>query len=297
MNEFKLIDIGDRELLTSLLLPTESQDCDLSFANLFTWHFQTASSYAVLHGVPVIRFSHPEEGHEYLLPPLGETLLPVVEELKERARLSGERLCLRGSAPELQQLLEGHYPSQFEYRSDRDYYDYLYNRLDLAELKGKHYQPKRNHVNRFRKSYDCLFEPLTPSCIPECLEFEAAWCRRHGYAESQTIRDERKSLTIAFRHWEELGLTGEVIRLEGRIIAFTFGHPINHNTFGVHYEKADIGIDGAYSAINRHFAASLPPQYTYLNREEDLGIPGLRQAKLSYHPVKLLEKTRAILNP
>ena len=82
--------------------------------------------------------------------------------------------------------------------------------------------------------------------------------------------------------------------VDGKIAAFTFGAPISHNTFGVHYEKADINIDGIYSAINQEFASHLPEQYIYLNREEDLGIPGLRQAKLSYHPVLLLEKTKAI---
>ena len=118
---------------------------------------------------------------------------------------------------------------------------------------------------------------------------------KHGYIENDNIRNERRSLTTAFKHWNELDLTGFIIRIEGKIIAFTFGHPINHNTFGIHYEKADVNIDGAYSAINQHFAASLPEQYIYLNREEDLGIPGLRQAKLSYHPVKMLKKARAIL--
>ena len=85
--------------------------------------------------------------------------------------------------------------------------------------------------------------------------------------------------------------------VEDRLAAFTFGTPINHNTFGIHFEKADIHIDGIYSAINQEFAAHLPEQYLYLNREEDLGIPGLRQAKLSYHPVLLLEKTKAIRKP
>ena len=111
---------------------------------------------------------------------------------------------------------------------------------------------------------------------------------------NENIRNERRALTYALHHFEELDLTGAVISVDGKIAAFTFGAPISHNTFGVHYEKADINIDGIYSAINQEFASHLPEQYIYLNREEDLGIPGLRQAKLSYHPVLLLEKTKAI---
>ena len=167
-------------------------------------------------------------------------------------------------------------------------------RSDLAELKGKHYQPKRNHVNKFRKEYRYNYEPLTPDLIPVCLQFESEWCMKHGYIENENIRNERRALTYALHHFEELDLTGAVISVDGKIAAFTFGAPISHNTFGVHYEKADINIDGIYSAINQEFASHLPEQYIYLNREEDLGIPGLRQAKLSYHPVLLLEKTKAI---
>lgn len=294
MNEFKPISIDDKELITSYTIPTAEQDCDLSFANLYSWHFMTESSYALIHNQLVIRFSHPEEGHEYFMPFGSGNPMPVIEELESMARKTGERLCLRGISPDIRNKLESYYPTLFDYSEDRDYFDYIYNRQDLAELKGKNYQPKRNHVNKFRKAYPFTYEPLTPELIPECVEFEASWCRRHGCDENENIRNERRALIEAFRQWDALGLTGAVIRIEGEVTAFTFGAPINHNTFGVHYEKADINIDGSYSAINQYFAAHLPEQYLYLNREEDLGIPGLRQAKLSYHPVKLLEKTRAV---
>ncbi len=297
MNEFKPIEIKDKNLINSYIIPSDEQDCDLSFANLFTWHFQTESCYAVIQNSLVIRFSNSKEGHEYYLPFGDENIMPVIEKLKEAALCAGERLCLRGVTPGLQEKLEQYYPTCWEYSEDRDYFDYIYSRQELAELKGKNYQPKRNHVNKFHKTYECVYEPLTPSAIPECLEFEATWCMRHGYIENDNIRNERRSLTTAFKHWDELDLSGVIIRVDGKIVAFTFGHPINHDTFGVHYEKADVHIDGAYSAINQHFAASLPEQYIFLNREEDLGIPGLRQAKQSYHPVKLLTKTRALFKP
>lgn len=295
MNKFKPIEIKDKDLINSYIIPSDEQDCDLSFANLFTWHFQTDSSYAIIQNNLVIRFSNPDEGHEYYLPFGNDNCISAIEELKKTSLYAGERLCLRGITPQLQEKLEQYNPTLWDYSENRDYFDYIYSRQELAELKGKNYQPKRNHVNKFRKSYKYTYEPLIPSAIPECLEFESAWCMKHGYIENDNIRNERRSLTTAFKHWNELDLTGFIIRIEGKIIAFTFGHPINHNTFGIHYEKADVNIDGAYSAINQHFAASLPEQYIYLNREEDLGIPGLRQAKLSYHPVKMLKKARAIL--
>ena len=117
---------------------------------------------------------------------------------------------------------------------------------------------------------------------------------KHGYIENENIRNERRAWTDDLHNFAELALAGAVLRVDGKIAAFTFGAPISHNTFGVHYEKADINIDGIYSAINQEFASHLPEQYICLNREEDLCIPGRRQAKLSYHPVLLLEKTKSV---
>lgn len=294
MTEFKPITIQDKELITSYIIPANFPDCDLSFANLCSWHFITESSFAIIHQHLVIRFTTPEGNHEYFMP-FGEgSLIAVIDELLTLAQDNNEPLCLRGITPDIQTKLEQYFPTLFEYSSDRDYSDYIYSRQDLTELKGKNYQPKRNHVNKFRKEYEFSYEPLTLDTIPECLQFEAEWCIKHGYIENENIRNERRALTFALHHFEELNLTGAIIRISGKLVAFTFGAPINHDTFGVHYEKADINIDGIYSAINQHFAAYLPEQYIYLNREEDLGIPGLRQAKLSYHPVILLEKIRAI---
>lgn len=294
MTEFKPITIQDKETVTSYLLPTREQDCDLSFANLCSWHFLTESGFAILDNQLVIRFLNPAGFHEYFLPVGGENPVPVIRRLEEFARAEQVPLCLRGQLPDLQTKLDRLFPALFEYHTDRDYFDYIYLRQDLAELKGKNYQPKRNHVNKFNKEYSSVYGPLTPDDVQECLQFESQWCMKHGYIENENIKNERRALTFALHHFEELNLRGAVIRIEGKIVAFTFGAPISSDTFGVHYEKADITVDGAYSAINQYFAASLPEQYKYLNREEDLGIPGLRQAKLSYHPAILLEKARAI---
>ena len=115
--------------------------------------------------------------------------------------------------------------------------------------------------------------------------------------DAEDLNDERRSLTYALTHFEELGLQGGGICIDHQIIAFTFGCPINHNTFDVNVEKADINYEGAYAVINKEFASRLPEKYIYINREEDLGIPGLRKAKLSYNPAILLEKNAVIKKP
>lgn len=181
------------------------------------------------------------------------------------------------------------------YIPERDYFDYIYLREDLATLRGKKYQSKRNHINNFKKQYSYEYVPITPDIVPQCLKLECKWYKaNNGDNDEEELNDERRSLTYALHHFDSLSLIGGALRVDNEIIAFSFGAPINHNTFGVHVEKADVNFDGAYTVINQEFASHLPEQYTYVNREEDLGIPGLRQAKLSYQPTILLEKSAAI---
>lgn len=294
MTTFYPITLTDKKLITSYIIPSYAQDCDFSFTNLCGWHFMNESSYAIIKNQLIIRFTNENGQHEYLILPGQDNIIQIVDELEECAQREGTPLVIRGILPETKEVLEQYYPTLFEYYTDRDYFDYIYLRQELVELKGKNYQPKRNHVNKFKKEYEYTYFPLTPEWIPECIAFEADWCIKHGYMENENIKNERRALTFSLNHYDQLDLTGGLIHVHNKIVAFTFGSPINHNTFGVHFEKADINIDGAYNIINQEFSSRLPQQYTYLNREEDLGIPGLRQAKQSYHPALLLEKCKAI---
>ena len=136
---------------------------------------------------------------------------------------------------------------------------------------------------------------ITPDRIQECLDLEAEWCKVNNCDQQEGTGNERRALIYALHNFEALGLTGGILHVNGKIVAFTFGMPINHETFGVHVEKADTSIEGAYAMINYEFANRIPEQYIYINREEDLGIEGLRKAKLSYQPATILEKYMACL--
>lgn len=137
---------------------------------------------------------------------------------------------------------------------------------------------------------------MTPDLVPECLKLEEEWCRANNCEEQLALGAERKSMTYALNHMEALGLTGGVLHVNGKIAAFTYGAPINHETWDTCVEKADTGIEGSYAMINYEYANHIDEQYIYVNREEDLGLEGLRKAKLSYQPVILLEKCIAELN-
>ena len=169
----------------------------------------------------------------------------------------------------------------------RNQYDYIYRRADLAALKGGMLKAKRNHVNRFRAEHPHFeYRVLSPTLFDECRRVTAIW--QEEKEASETIATDRRVMEAVFAHWEELGMLGGSIFVDGSMVAFTYGAAVTTDTFDICVEKADRNIEGAFSIINQQFAEHLPEQYIYLNREEDMGLPGLRKAKLSYHPEILL---------
>ena len=295
MIAFRDITIQDKDTITAYTMNSCRRNCDLSFSNLCSWRFLYHTKFAIINNFLVFKFWAGDE-LAYMMPVGEGNLEEVLNELIEDARQEGEPFCMLGVCSCMREDLEAIMPGQFGFTVDRDYADYIYLRSDLATLKGKKFQSKRNHINKFRNTYpDYKYSPITKDRIQECLELEAKWCKANDCDQQEGTGNERRALIYALNHFEELGLTGGILHVNGQIVAFTFGMPINKETFGVHVEKADTTIDGAYTMINYEFANHIPEQYTYINREEDLGIEGLRKAKLSYQPVIILEKYMACL--
>ena len=294
MIAFRDITIQDKDTITAYTMNSCRRNCDLSFSNLCSWRFLYHTKFAIINNFLVFKFWAGDE-LAYMMPVGEGNLEEVLNELIEDARQEGEPFCMLGVCSCMREDLEAIMPGQFGFTVDRDYADYIYLRSDLATLKGKKFQSKRNHVNKFKRTYNYEYTPITPDRIQECLDLEAEWCKANNCDQHEGTGNERRALVYALHNFEELGLTGGILHVDGKIAAFTFGMPINQDTFGVHVEKADTSIDGAYAMINYEFANHIPEQYVYLNREEDLGIEGLRKAKLSYQPAIILEKYVACL--
>lgn len=294
--DFKPITLEDKESIISYTMPSDFNNCDFSFANMCSWRFLYDSEFAIVDDFLLIRFRIENKSRQAYMMPVGTgDLKHILNLLEIDAQEQGHPLLLLGITPQSKQLLEEVLPGSFHYIPERDFYDYIYLREDLVNLTGKKYQAKRNHINRFKKEYPYMYMPITPELVPECLALEKKWYKEnHTEEDKEELSFERRSITYALNHFNELGLTGGAICQNHQIIAFSFGMPINHNTFGVHIEKADTHYEGIYALINQEFAAHLPEQYIYLNREEDLGIEGLRKAKLSYQPTILLEKNTVV---
>ena len=210
----------------------------------------------------------------------------------EHCKENGEIFQLHNITREDFTRLEDLYPGRFEIKYDRNYADYVYETEKLAKLSGKKYHSKKNHVNKFMSLYeDWAYEPITKDNVEECFQMILEW--RH---ENGCDGDEEKNAEIcvaqnALRLYDELGFRGGALRVNGKIAACTIGEPGNKkDTMIVHIEKALTEVQGAYTVINQQFALHEGAAYRYLNREEDLGEDGLRQAKMSYKPVFLIEK-------
>ena len=293
--QFKRAELEDQEIISHYFEHHTSRSCERTFANVYLWSRQYPVKWAIIKNALV--FKSEDENHVSFAYPAGapEDVKNALEEMMEYSKAKGRPFLMYNVTPEYFAQLEEWYPGRFQIEYDRDSADYVYESEKLATLSGKKLHGKRNHINKFKKTYNYEYTPITADRIQECLDLEAEWCKVNNCDQHEGTGNERRALIYALHNFDALGLTGGILHVEGKIAAFTFGMPINQDTFGVHVEKADTRIDGAYAMINYEFANHIPEQYIYINREEDLGIEGLRKAKLSYQPAIILEKYIACL--
>lgn len=294
MFDFKAVELSDKAVLSPFLEENTYQNCDFSFSNIFCWQNKYHTSYALYEGCLFLRFTTSSQDNGYLMP-LGRCpTKKVIERLIRHTQNIGEPLRLYAVYPSVFEKLDAAFPAQFMYCADPDLFDYIYKSEDLIFLKGKKLQPKRNHINKFRKTYDFEYLPITSNIIPQCIDLYDQWSATHEQIPGdKSLEEERVAMLRAFENFEALALKGGVIVVEGKIVAYSYGQQLTQDTFVVHAEKALVDIQGSYAIMNQQFAAHECSSYAYVNREEDLGLPSLRQAKLSYQPSILLEKGQA----
>lgn len=284
-----------RSTILSYLQQVHEFGSEYTFSNIFLWAKHYGVTFAIIRDMLVIR-SVKQDHCSYAYPIGANPAKPVIEQLLEQARQDKVVFGMHGLTAEKVQLLEQQFPGHFTFTPERDTFDYIYRSEDLITLKGKKYHGKRNHINRFETEHpDWFYEPITSHNMQECLLFAQEWLQRQDSIHPG-LTSEYQLIQTAFRWFDILGLVGGLLRVDGKVVAFSLGEPINQQVFVVHIEKAYPEITGAYPMINREFIKHEASSYEYINREEDLGIEGLRKAKLSYRPAILLEKYRAGLS-
>ena len=296
MLPFKPVTINDREIFQFYFDKVAFGNCDFSFSNIFSWRHYYDTTFAIENDFLYIRFQPSNEVPGYLFPIGDGNLKDAVDRMKQDADERATKFQLYAITQKMFDLLEEIMPGQFIYEKGRNWYEYIYLSEDLINLTGKKYQSKRNHINKFKRTYEWEYLPITPDIIPDCMVLYDRWCAENGGCNSEkTLIEEGIATKNVFLNYEKLGLAGGALRINGEILAYSYGQPLTKDVFGVHAEKCLYEIDGGFTMINREFAEHNCSGYTYVNREEDLGLDSLRQAKLSYHPSMLLEKGWACL--
>ena len=293
--------LEEKPWVDELLRRADYRGCDYNFTNLFVWSRAYHQEIARVDDFLVTHVCG-RMGCSFMFPAGGGDLASVIRKLEEEAAGRGEPLRLVCLTPRQMAELEEFFPGQFTFTADRDGYDYLYEIDRLADLGGKRLHAKRNHINRFMENNPSwTYEEITPESLGECLAMDKEWYRRslarEGEAEERDLGDEGVALRQAMEHYQALGLEGGLIRVYGELVAFTMGDLLNSDTYDVHFEKAYGELQGAYAMINREFARWVRgrhPNVRYLNREDDMGVEGLRKAKESYYPDQMVEKHTAM---
>lgn len=282
---FRSPEISDREWAVKLLALSDFRGCLYTFGNNYVWRNVYDAQICRYGDFYLLRNSDHTDGTPRFLYPAGKgNIKQLIAELQGYCAALGVPLLMAANRECAEKLLN-EFPG-ITAEPDRDGFDYVYESTALAELKGRKYHSKRNHLNRFYEN-DWHFEPIQRSNISYCKEVLSRWLESDSDPEKQTEGD---VVLESLDNYSELGYSGGLLTVNGTPQAFTFGERSAADTFVVHVEKALLDYQGAYTAVNCEFAKTLAAEYRYINREEDTGSEGLRKAKLSYHPAFMEEK-------
>lgn len=289
--EFNKINLSDMETLRKHTMLAHTRNCEYAMVNIFFWNDTDKLMFAVIDDVLVYRLI--DDGNAYYsIVEFIEEPAKLVMKLEQDAADNGCRMVLTNMSENMVLRLEREMVGQLRYWYDREYSDYIYEVDDLIRLSGSKYHGKKNHLNKFLNTYAFLYEEITNNNIEECRRMKEEWAVRKG-GDIEEYREELDIIDNVLDNYDKFNLIGGLIRIDGKVSAFTIGEAISEDTFVTHFEKADEDIPGLYQAINQQFAANSISGFKYVNREDDIGLEGIRQAKLSYRPVMMFDKYNA----
>ena len=293
---FKDINMESREELNPYFDLVDYEACEYCFDTLFMWQHLYKTGYYIGDGFAVIVAEN--EGDTFSILPLAkrEDMERVIKYIVEYFEQEDKKIYFRGITKDVVEFLQKDYPDKFQYTEERDLFDYIYDGESLRTLKGRKNVKKRNHINFFLKEYEGRYEYrlLDENDFDACLNLMDEWTnnKEEKNAVDEEMEEELIGMKKLFANYsilkDKLKIAG--IFIDGKLEAFTMGEYLNPNMALIHIEKANPFIRGLYPFINQQFLVNEFSDVEFVNREEDLGIEGLRKAKLSYHPVKFVEK-------
>lgn len=296
--DFKALNITNKDEIQSYFSASKVLVSDLTFTNLYLWHFARKIEWCVVCECLIIRTTYPGKT-PFIFYPLHKNndknakkcaLQACMDEFKKQNLPFSIHSLSNADKNELTELFGDIF--DFVYNEDRS--DYIYDCAELIALAGKKYHKKKTHYNNFCKAYDFSYEMLNGENAQEVASVYDVWF--DGLIEkTQGLKNEYIGIRACLENFDKLDFKGGVLRIDGQIVAFSLGEMLNDECVVIHIEKADIAYNGAFQAINREFLAHEWSKAKLVNREEDLGIEGLRKSKQSYHPLYLEQKFEASL--
>jgi len=293
--EFKTLELLDKEIFREFFKEYKPKISELTFTNLFVWRTHYKFQWSIYNDWLVIVSLEGEFG-TYAMEPVGpsprdEVTRVVLEWMREEKKEKNPRIE-RADERTVSEI-EGVQGIIIE--PTRDHFDYVYLREDLVNLAGNKYRSKRNHINQLLRTYSYQYSDLAPDHIQDCIELQEKWCILRRCEDDMNLLGEWDAVKEILSSYESLDVQGGVVTIENKVMAFTIGQMLNDDTAVVHIEKADPEIPGLYPVINQQFCENNWKDVRFINREQDLGMPGLREAKLSYYPDHMVKKFRITL--
>lgn len=290
--EFKPFRIEDKPLIDGFFKIHHYEQIDCTFNTLFLWQEAHQTKWAVQDDILFIRAGSGKD--MFFLPPFAhkeEDFVHGLDLIHEELDKAGMEFRLKSASRWVMEQIERLCPGKYDFIEDRDNEEYVYRTADMISLPGKKLRMKKNHLNSFLRQYsDYQYESITKDNMEDAKAGIHEWFLRHG-----DIEEEEEAMKLCFDNWDALGVKGAIIRIYGKVEAFTNGDLVNDKMAHIIFEKANPNIRGLYQAINRDFLIHEFADTEFVNREEDLGLPGLREAKMGYNPDHLTEKFDVVL--
>lgn len=292
MLKFKHISLEDREQFKIYTDKYPLMQCDISFEQLYLWRNDLSVQIGYYEDFLIVKCFF--DGVNYFKYPVGgKNTKSVIAEMGRYCETQGYNLEFQNVTEENCREIEAYFPGEFNFVEERDNFDYIHLLKDLATFSGNALSRKRCECNRFIRDYNWSVQDINEQNIDDCKAFVDFWMRQNAERMDEDIKDEYVKLYEAFDNYELWGLEGICLWVDDRICALTFGRIITENTFDVFFEKADIDVYGAYPMVCRELVRGLAqkhPKLVYINREEDMGLLGLRKAKELYRPEFMIKK-------
>ncbi len=294
MLEYKPITLEDKAIIDPFLKKNNCSLLNYSFVVEFIYRDLIYFEYALFQDFLLLKVNV-NQREKFLYPVGSGDIFDVFNAIKSYSfKRNGNLSLFQFCEPESKFVLEWAKKIEsegyaYEFIPARDEFEYIYLSEDLLNLEGTKLKNKRNHLNTFLKSYSYEVEKITPKNLIEVIEFDEMWNENREISAGSRLIVENHALQEVFTYYDELDVDGIILKVDGDVVGFSIGYPLNDDTYFVLFEKANRAYNGVYAMINREFIKHVAQSYKYINRAEDCGDEGLRKAKLSYAPYRMNE--------